>query len=154
MGDVLEPLVERPAVGALVALIHEVRNTFGGRHSYVMAADRVGRDVRHACDKAFFVSPFMPMGLRYEFQVAPPGETVAVAIRVVGPDGPVLRAALAGKRRPFTNGALARAAVTVPFVALKTTAAIHWEAVRLIAKGARWRGPPKPSPAAPAADAL
>ena len=92
--------------------------------------------MRHACDKAFFVSPFLPMGLRYEFQVAPPGETIAIAIRAVGPDGPVLRAALAGQRRPLTDGASAGGA-GVPFVAIKTIAAIHWQALRLIAKGAR-----------------
>ena len=73
--------------GGLAALIYEVRNTFGGRHSYVLPAKASGGTVRHGCDKAFFVSPFLPMGLHYEFQVAPPGETIAVAIRVVGPDG-------------------------------------------------------------------
>ncbi len=126
--------------GALAALIYEVHNTFGGRHSYVMRGDSIAGGARQACDKAFYVSPFLPMGLRYEFQVAPPGETVALAIRAVGPDGPVLRAALAGKRRPFTDRMLARAALAVPFVAIKTIAAIHWQAVRLLAKGARWRG--------------
>jgi len=138
--------------GALIALIHEVHNTFGGRHSYVLPADPAQGEVRQACDKAFFVSPFLPMGLRYEFRVAPPGESVAVAIRVAGPDGPILRAALTAKRRPFTDAMLARAALAVPFVAIKTVAAIHWQAVRLFAKGARWRGPGKP--AEPAAGAL
>ena len=55
--------------GRLAALIHEVRNTFGGRHSYAMPARAEGGAVRQACDKAFYVSPFLPMGLRYEFQV-------------------------------------------------------------------------------------
>ena len=127
--------------GALAALIYEVHNTFGGRHSYVMTADTAGVPVRHACDKAFFVSPFLPMGLRYEFQVAPPGEAIAIAIRAVGPDGPVLRAALAGQRRALTDRELLRAALAFPLVAVKTMAAIHWQALRLLAKGAAFRGP-------------
>jgi DUF1365 family protein len=127
--------------GTLAALIYEVHNTFGGRHSYVMPAIGAGGPVRHACDKAFFVSPFLPMGLRYEFQVAPPGRSIAISIRAVGPDGPVLRAALAGERRALTDLGLLQAALSVPLVALKTMAAIHWQALRLLAKGAAYRGP-------------
>ncbi len=127
--------------GRLAALIYEVHNTFGGRHSYVALADTGAGVARHACDKTFFVSPFLPMDLRYEFQVAPPGEQVTIAMRAVGRNGPVLRAALAGKRRPLTDRNLVRAAWAIPLVALKTTAAIHWQALRLLAKGVRYRGP-------------
>jgi uncharacterized protein len=125
--------------GALAALIYEVHNTFGGRHSYVAPVQPDGGAVRQACEKTFYVSPFLPLGLRYEFHVATPAETVTVAIRAVGPDGPVLRAALSGERRPLTDRMLLRAALAVPFVAMKTMAAIHWQALRLVAKGARWR---------------
>jgi uncharacterized protein len=138
--------------GALAALICEVRNTFGGRHSYVMPARMSGGAARHACDKTFFVSPFLPIGLRYEFQVSPPTETVAIAIRAAGPDGPVLRAALIGERRPLTDRFLIRAAVVVPLVATKTIAAIHWQALRLAMKGAVYRGPRADAGRKPAAD--
>ena len=126
--------------GGLKALIYEVHNTFGGRHSYVLPASRAAGVVRQACDKTFFVSPFLPMGLRYEFQVAPPGETIMVAIRASGPDGPALRAALAGERRDLTDRALLRAALAVPFVSGKTVMAIYWQALRLIAKRVVYRG--------------
>jgi uncharacterized protein len=126
--------------GGLAALIYEVHNTFGGGHSYVLPANRPAGVVRQACDKAFFVSPFLPMGLRYEFQVAPPGDAITLAIRASGPDGPVLRAAIAGERRDLTDRALLRAAFIVPLVSVKTIVAIHWQALRLIAKGAVYRG--------------
>ena len=61
-------------------------------HARVAAAPGA---VRQACTKTFLVSPFLPMGLRYEFHVSAPGETLTVAIRASGPDGVVLRAALA-----------------------------------------------------------
>ena len=127
--------------GRLAALIYEVHNTFGGRHSYVLPVKTSGGAVRQACDKTFFVSPFLPMGLRYEFQVSPPGDQVLIGIRAVGPDGPMLRAALAGRRRPFTDRSLMRAAVTVPMVTMKTIGAIHWQALRLVLKGCRFRSP-------------
>ena len=74
--------------GALAALIYEVRNTFGGRHSYVVPAGRPNEAARHACDKRFFVSPFLPMGLRYEFQAARARRVDLMAIRAVGAEGP------------------------------------------------------------------
>jgi DUF1365 family protein len=129
------------ADGAVAALIYEVRNTFGGRHSYVAPAGPPNEAARHACDKTFFVSPFLPMGLRYEFQAASPGPSIMIAIRAVGSEGVALRAALAGERRRLTDGALLKVALTVPLVPLKTMAAIHWQALRLLMKGVRYRGP-------------
>ena len=53
--------------GALRAIIHQVNNTFGERHSYAIPAE-VGADglVRQGCEKGFYVSPFLPMELRSE----------------------------------------------------------------------------------------
>jgi uncharacterized protein len=126
--------------GALAALIYEVHNTFGERHSYVLAvADNAGA-VRQACAKSFFVSPFMPMGLRYDFHVSSPGETLTIAIRASGPDGAILRAALTAERRDLTDRALLRTGLSVPLEAMKTMAAIHWEAARLWLKGVAYLG--------------
>ncbi|HME84185.1 MAG TPA: DUF1365 family protein [Roseiarcus sp.] len=126
--------------GALAALIYQVHNTFGERHSYVLPVAEARGAVRQACAKAFFVSPFLPMGLRYEFHATPPGETVTLAVRASGPDGVVLRAALAGERRELTDAALMKAGLSVPLEGMKTTAAIHWEALRLWAKGVVYLG--------------
>jgi len=135
--------------GTLAALIYQVHNTFGERHSYVLPAAEKDGGIRQACDKAFFVSPFMPMGLRYAFHVAPPGETLVVAIKASGPDGPMFHAALSGRRSDLTDGALLRAALSVPAIGLKTMAAIHWQAVKLFAKGVKFlgRGSAAPAPA-------
>jgi len=126
--------------GALAALIYQVHNTFGERHSYVLPVAEARGAVHQACAKTFFVSPFLPMGLRYEFHATPPGETVTLAIRASGPDGVVLRAALAGERRELTDAALLKAGLSAPLEAVKTTAAIHWEALRLWAKGVAYLG--------------
>src|SRR5580658_140903 len=59
--------------GALVALLYEVRNTFGERHSYLIPVGASDDAViRQSCDKCFYVSPFLDMSLRYDFRVVPP----------------------------------------------------------------------------------
>ena len=45
--------------GSLAAMLYEVNNTFGQRHCYLIEATAGdGGEIRQACDKAFYVSPF------------------------------------------------------------------------------------------------
>ena len=126
--------------GALAALVYEVTNTFHERHSYVIAqpSDAPG-PVRQTADKALFVSPFMDMGLTYDFTVRPPGEAVSVVVAVRRGDTPILTASFAGARRPLTDAQLLRAWLSHPLLTWKVIAAIHWEALLGILKGARYR---------------
>lgn len=135
--------------GALCAVLHQVSNTFGQRHSYLIPAlaDRDGL-VRQSCDKEFYVSPFMAMETRYHFRIQPPGESLAVAIRQTDQDGPILHAALTGERRPLGDGDLLAAWARHPLMTLKVVAGIHWEALALWRKGLRLL-PRPPAPAAP-----
>lgn len=139
------------AQGALVALVYEVRNTFGEMHTYV-APVRAGEvspaGVRQMRDKIFYVSPFMDMDMRYHFRLLPPGERIAVRILETDAEGPILAATFSGSRRPFTTRALVAACARLPFLTLKIVAAIHLEALRLWIKGLRLR--PRPAPPPPA----
>lgn len=132
------------ADGALAAVIYEVHNTFGERHSYLIPADLQARALRQQCRKVFYVSPFMDMEMTYEFRVQPPAERVAVAIQAAGPDGPMINASLVGAREELADRALLRLACLIPAVTMKTIAAIHWEALRLWLKGVRLRDRPAP----------
>ncbi len=49
--------------------------------------------------------------------------------------GPVLTAALSGRRRRLTDGALARAFLSIPLLTLKVVLAIHWQALLIWLKG-------------------
>lgn len=135
--------------GALAALVYEVTNTFGERHSYLVAvpADQVG-PLRQTVEKQFFVSPFMDRDLSYDFTVRPPGDAVSVVVAVRRGDTPILTASFAGRRRPLTDGQLLQAFVTHPLLTWKVTAGIHWEALKMMVKGARYRhrGPAPPRP--------
>lgn len=114
------------------ALIYEVHNTFGERHSYVLPA-RTDSDglVRQTTDKTFYVSPFMPMELTYRFRVRATENDIIVAIAGIGRQGPMIHASLTGRHRPLNDRQLLRAVLSHPLLTLKVVAAIHWEALRL-----------------------
>ena len=124
----------------LALMIYEVRNTFGEIHPYVLPVkpgDLNGAGLRQQQEKLFYVSPFMPMAMRYHFRVLPPSDTVKLRILETDGDGPLLAATFSGRRRALTSRALLRSFVALPLVSLKVMAAIHWEALRLWLKGAR-----------------
>lgn len=133
--------------GELAAVLYEVRNTFGERHRYLVEVSPEharAPTLRHACAKRFHVSPFMDMGLTYHFTLTPPGQRDAlnVAINTVDADGPVLKAQLCMERQPLDDRSLLRAFALHPLLGLKVLGAIHWEALRLLAKGAPFRRHP------------
>ncbi len=125
--------------GALAAMLYEVNNTFGERHSYLIpVTDPTAGTIRQSCAKAFHVSPFMDMAMTYDFQITPPGETLATTVHGRDPAGVLLiAAAFAGARREITDAILARAVIAHPFLTLKVLAAIHLEAAKLLLKGLR-----------------
>jgi DUF1365 family protein len=139
---------DRP--GRLIAMLYQVNNTFGQRHSYLIPIAAMDDDgpIRQHCDKAFYVSPFMDMGLRYEFLVQRPAERVVVTVTVLDDQGVLLAASFAGKRHGLTDRALLGAVLRAPLLGAKVLAAIHWEALRIWRKGIAFRPRPAPPPRA------
>jgi DUF1365 family protein len=139
LGYVFNPLTVYyccDADGEPLAMLYEVSNTWGERHTYVVPATTgEGRVLHQIADKAFFVSPFIEMNCTYHFRVALPGERAAVAIAQHDRDGLLLTAAFAGHRRPLADLSLALAFFRYPLMTLKVIAAIHLEALRLWMKG-------------------
>ncbi|GAU85448.1 DUF1365 domain-containing protein [Bosea sp. BIWAKO-01] len=141
--------------GALCATIYEVHNTFGEIHSYVAPVLAEASPLRQEAPKAFHVSPFLGPAMRYAFQVSPPGACVSVAIDGHDDEGRLIATALTGKRRELSDGALLRLLVSHPLLTLKVTAAIHWHALRLLAKRIPlWPHPPPPDRPLSLGDAL
>lgn len=135
------------AQGRLVAIIYAVRNTFGERHSYVapvLPGEESAAGIRQSRTKVFHVSPFMDMGLRYHFRVLPPGKTVRLRIHETAGNTPVLAATFNGCAASVSDANLVRILVRFPFMTLKVIAGIHWEALKLWLKGARFRPSPPP----------
>jgi len=134
--------------GTLAALIHEVRNTFGQRHSYLIPVTEQTPVVRQRCAKAFYVSPFLDMDMTYDFRITRPAKRVAAVVTARDGRGPVLIASLAGRRRAFNDRALALVFVTHPLLTFKVIGAIHLEALKIWLKGVRLL--PRPQPPAEA----
>ena len=150
LGMVFNPLTVYfcdAADGTPQALLYEVNNTFGQRHSYLIPVKPgEGALIRQRIAKDFYVSPFMDMALTYHFRVAPPGEAVSLAMEVHDAKGVLLFAAFAGRRQALTDAGLLRAFLSHPLLALKVLGGIHWEALKLWRKGMALR--PRPAPPA------
>lgn len=130
--------------GRLLAIVYEVNNTFGERHSYLIPV--TGEPIRQQCEKRFHVSPFMPMNMRYAFRISPPGEQLSIGITVSDAKGPVMTAIHSARREPLCDKALVRVLVTHPLLTAKVVVGILWEALNLWIK----RVPVHRHPAPPA----
>jgi len=125
--------------GGLTAIVYEVNNTFGERHSYVIPVGPDGTGTIHQeCAKHLFVSPFLDMKMNYAFRVISPDSRVGIAISVRDAEGAIIIVtSLFARRTLLRDTGLAIAFVTYPLLTLKVIAAIHWEALRIWLKGVR-----------------
>jgi hypothetical protein len=131
--------------GALSAILYEVNNTFGERHSYLIPAEDAPV-VQQACEKGFYVSPFMDMALSYAFRVRPPAAQVQVLVDVDDAEGRVLATGFLGARRELTDRNLLREWLNHPWMTAGVLTAIHWEALFIWLKGEKIRArPAKPA---------
>jgi DUF1365 family protein len=139
------------AGGALIAVIYAVRNTFGQRHSYVAPVEPgelTEAGLKQTRTKVFHVSPFIDMGTRYHFRVLPPGKVVRLRIHETERNEALLAATFAGEARSLQSFALVGCLLKFPLLTWKIMAGIHWEALKLRLKGARfYKSPPPPKPA-------
>jgi DUF1365 family protein len=139
------------ASGALQAVLYEVRNTLGERHTYVLPVEDPSGVIEQQCPKTFYVSPFLDMDLRYRFRLTICDERVSVAVTASDRGGPQLAAALTGTARTLSDRTLARLLVGYPLLTLKVIFAIYWHAALMILRGFHVRShssltapPPRP----------
>ncbi|MAM25261.1 MAG: cyclopropane-fatty-acyl-phospholipid synthase [Rhodobacteraceae bacterium] len=130
----------------LVAVIAEVTNTYGDRHSYLCRhAD--GRPLAATdqieAEKVFHVSPFQPVEGRYTFRFDISDRRIGIWIAYDRPGGGLL-ATLTGRRKPLTTAGMFGAMLRRPFGSRRVQALIHWQALKLWWKGARFRSRPEP----------
>ncbi|WP_071797818.1 DUF1365 domain-containing protein [Natronohydrobacter thiooxidans] len=135
--------------GGLRAVIAEVNNTYGDRHSYLCV--KPDRSVISPADelraqKIFHVSPFQPVDGEYCFHFAITPEKVSIRILYrqdhEAPDAGLV-ATLTGAREPLTNRAIL-AAMAGRMGSRRVLALIHWQALKLWWRGATFRPRPKP----------
>jgi DUF1365 family protein len=127
-------------------VVAEVTNTFGDRHSYLCHRDgfapiRPGDEV--TAKKMMHVSPFQPVegDYRFRFDIRP--DRIAIRIDYLKGNGGLV-ATLTGPRQPLTSGSILGAAWRRPFGSRRVLALIHWQALKLWWKGAKYRNRPAP----------
>jgi len=132
--------------GALRAVLCEVRNTFGERHSYLLhdAGGALAWPVRAVQTKCFHVSPFLPMGLGYRFRLSRPGQQLGIAIHCFEGSKLLMAAAQAARAQPFSDRNLLRCFLSMPLMTFKVMAMIHWQALKLLLRGAPLYRKPRP----------
>ena len=122
----------------LRAVMYEVKNTFNEQHTYVFKV-KSNNEISQKCKKKFYVSPFMDMETQYEFKLLNPDENLSVLIKQSDKDGIVLTAVQKGVKKEFNMKQLLVNFVLYPLMTLKIIGAIHYEALRLWKKGAKYR---------------
>lgn len=146
MGYVFNPVSFwfcRDRSGALIAVLAEVRNTFGGRHEYLLHnADgsplRDGQEISAA--KAFHVSPFCDVEGAYRFRFHLDRPVPLVRIDYDDAEGELLLTSISGKPRGWSSPALLGALLRMPFLTLGVMLRIHWQALKLWLKGVPFIG--------------
>lgn len=144
--------VDRPSNGQrdrLGFIVADVTNTpWRERHAYVLPVDAArshGRALHWDFPKAFHVSPFLPMERDYRWSFTPPGADLRAHMEVWNDDACDFDATLTLQRRPLDAGALARVLWRYPAMTARVIAAIHWQALRLWAKGNPVYDHPRPT---------
>lgn len=123
------------ASGTLHSIVAEITNTpWKQRHAYVLPvarATRRGRSLHWAFDKAFHVSPFLPMNRTYGWSFTAPGEDLRVHMDVFSGETREFDASVALQRQPLNARNLARVLWRYPLMTAQVIAAIHWQALQL-----------------------
>lgn len=130
----------------LVAAICEVNTPFGDRHCYLCHLPGfapITAEARIEAPKRLHVSPFQDRDGRYSFRFDIRPDRIAIRITHLHGDEGVI-ATLSGPRKPATSLGLLSGLSRRPAGAVRTIALIHWQALKLKLKGARWRRRPAP----------
>lgn len=134
------------ADGTTRAVIAEVRNTFGERHSYLLASGGAPLAYETAMEKekCFHVSPFFDLVGRYRFSLSEPGERLRVLIHETREGVPILDASVAGERRTLSDRNIVSQVAAMPWMTCKVVLGIHWEALKIWLRGGRYHAKPPP----------
>ena len=118
-----------------IAILYEVKNTFGEQHTYVFKIDVKNKQIFNKCKKKFYVSPFMDLESKYFFKVLIPNERLSVIIDQRDKEGKLLFASQDGERVKLSTKNLLISYLKHPLMTLKIISAIHYEALKLWMKG-------------------
>jgi DUF1365 family protein len=133
----------------LDAVVAEITNTpWRERHSYVLPVHDGtphGDGWEWGFDKAFHVSPFLPMDCAYRWRFNAPADDLRVHMQVAREDRTAFDATLTLQRRPLDGASLARVLWRYPLMTAQVVGGIHWQALRLWLKRTPVHDHPSPA---------
>lgn len=116
------------------AIIAEINNTpWGEQHCYVLDATKCApnESMRFLFAKAFHISPFMDMGIDYDWRFTNPGDQLVVSMANYEQGNCIFDVSMVMQRRGVSTRSLASALARHPFMTLKVAGAIYYQALRL-----------------------
>ena len=122
----------------LIAILYEVKNTFGEQHTYIFRVEKDNNLIQNDCSKKFHVSPFIEMKCNYFFRILKPGDKISVIIDQYDSEGKILYASQDGVRTDLNSKYLLKSYIKHPIMTFKIILAIHYEAFKLWAKGIKF----------------
>ena len=122
----------------LIAILYEVKNTFGEQHTYIFRVEEDNNLIQNNCSKKFHVSPFIEMKCNYFFRILKPGNKISVVIDQYDSEGKILFASQEGIRTDLNSKYLLKSYIKHPIMTFKIILAIHYEAFKLWVKGIKF----------------
>ncbi len=126
--------------GRVETIIVEIHNTpWGEIFCYVLGEEQnegPEKEKQFRFSKKFHISPFMDMDVRYQWEFSDPGDSVHVLMTSFRKDEEIFNAELSMDRREISGPTLSRMLIKYPFLNMKITGAIYWQALCLRMKGA------------------
>jgi len=138
--------------GTLKAIIAEVNNTFGERHTYLLKAPNnqsIAWGKELFTEKIFHVSPFFDVIGHYRFRFMQqssnnPHPKYVSRIDYFQGDQHTLMTSVNGTEYPLNFYTKFKAISRFPLLTISVVVKIHWQAVKLWVKGAKFYKKPKP----------
>ncbi|MGS0742271.1 DUF1365 domain-containing protein [Glaciimonas sp. GG7] len=138
--------------GSLRAVLCEVRNTFGERHSYLLDGSTqdngsIAFGAELQADKMFHVSPFCEVTGTYRFRFMRTTESTTARIEYDDAIGPLLLTSVSGTSapsQPIADSAVLRAFFRYPMMTIGVILRIHWQALKLWRKRLPFYSKPAP----------
>ena len=121
-------------------IVTEIHNTpWGEEHCYVLGESANEHAMKgwkqYRFSKKFHVSPFMDMGMHYDWRFREPDDRLRVHFNSYDGSQKLFDATLSLERRHMNRKNLARVLLAYPPMTLKVVAMIYWQALRLTWKG-------------------
>lgn len=136
------------AEGQCRVILCEVNNTFGERHFYLLNAPEsqapLNKGMLLNAKKEFHVSPFFPVSGRYEFRFVSDENKSLARINYFEGNVQQLSTSVSGTLVHPSTVLWGKTLLKYGWFTLAVVAKIHWQALKLVLKGARFHSKPAP----------